>query len=197
MTDDTADYTGSLHPVPGTPTPTADTGTARSGSALKWSAARAARETGAARSTVLEAIKAGRLEATKDDAGAWQITPEALGAAGFRPGKPTPPDPAPVLEDRDKADELERLRAELSDARADSRVLTAERDAERYKREAAERERDVYRRMIEAPPQTAPIAPQAAEQAAPSPTYKTTLDAPSNDASRVGRFRRAWNVLRY
>lgn len=196
MADDTRHDTSPLHAVPDTPTPAAGTSTARwSGNALKWSAARAARETGAARSTVLEAIKAGRLEATKDDAGAWQITPEALGAAGFHPGKPTPPDPVPVLEDRAKADELNRLRAELSDARADSRVLTAERDAERYKREAAERERDVYRRMIEAPPQSAPIAPQTVAAPEPDPTPAPDPVRPST--YNVGRIRRAWNVLRY
>ena len=196
MPDDTRHDTPALHGDDDTPTPATDTGTARwSGNALRWSAARAAKETGAARSTILEALKSGRLEGTKDDNGRWQITPEALGAAGFTPGKPTPPDPVPVLEDRDERDDLARLRVELTEARADARVASVERDAERRLRESAERERDLYRRMIEAPRETAPIAPQPPEQPQPMPTpHPVSAEQPR---ANVGRWRRAWNVARF
>ena len=170
-----------------------DRGTARwSGNALRWSAARAARETGAARSTILNALQSGRLEGSKDDDGHWQITPEALGAAGFTPGKPTPPDPVPVLEDRD--DDAARLRLELAEVRAESRVLTVRLEAERRILEAVERERDLYRRMLEQgkQPQARPESPQAAEQATPIPTHAPDLVRPS-----TGKWRKALNVIRY
>lgn len=192
MPDDTGHDTSPLHAVPDTPTPAVGRW---SPNALKWSAARAARETGAARSTILEALKSGRLEGSKDDDGHWQITPEALGAAGFTPGKPTPPDPVPVLEDR--GDELARLRLELADLRAESRVLTVKLDAERYKREAVEGERDLYRLMLEQgkPSQAPPESPQAGEQAAPISSHAPTSPRPSR--ANVGRLRRALNVVRY
>ena len=189
MTDDTGHDTSPLQA-------SSDRGTARwSGNALRWSAARAARETGAARSTILEALKSGRLEGSKDDDGHWQITPEALGAAGFTPGKPTPPDPVPVLEDRD--DDTARLRLELAEVRAESRVLTVRLEAERRILEAVERERDLYRRMLEQgeSSQTPPESPQAAEQHAPLPS--PTPDPARPPQANVGRLRRAWNVIRY
>lgn len=184
MTDDTADDTNPLHVVSGT-------GAAGwSGTALRWSAARAARETGAARSTILEALKSGRLEGSKDDHGAWQIEPQALATAGFNPGKPTPPDSAPA-EGRDET--LVRLRLELAEVRADARVAVVEREAERRMRESAERERDTYRRMLEAP-----TPPVTSSQPAPDPTpTPDSISATGGDKPKTGRFRRAWNVYRY
>lgn len=186
MTDDTGHDTSPLQA-------SSDRGTARwSGNALRWSAARAARETGAARSTILNALQSGRLEGSKDDDGHWQITPEALGAAGFTPGKPTPPDPVPVLEDR--GDDAARLRLELAEARADARVAGVERDAERRLREAVERERDLYRLMLEQgeSSHTRPESPQADEQATPISSHTPTPPRPS-----TGKWRKAWNVIRY
>ena len=196
MPDDTRRDTSPLHAVPDTPTPAADRW---SPNALRWSAARAARETGAARSTILEALKSGRLEGSKDDDGHWQITPEALGAAGFTPGKPTPPDPVPVLEGRD--DDAARLRLELAEVRAESRVLTVRLEAERRILEAVERERDLYRRMLEQgeSSHTRPESTQAAEQPAPMPSH-----TPDHVESSTGKlispreYFRAWrNVRRY
>ena len=191
MPDDTRSDTSPLHAVPDTPTPAAGRW---SPNALKWSAARAARETGAARSTILEALKSGRLEGTKDADGHWQITPEALWAAGFTPGKPTPPDPQP-LEDRD--DDAARLRLELAEVRAESRVLTVSLEAERRILEAVERERDLYRRMLEQgeSSHTRPESTQAGEQAAPISSHAHDPDRPST--ANVGRLRRAWNVVRF
>lgn len=158
----------------------------------RWSAVQAAREAGVARSTIHEALKSGRLQATKDGAGAWRITPDALRAAGFAPGRQTKVHQPPG--DRDH-DDTARLRIELAEARADARVAVVERDAERRLRESVERERDLYRRMIEAPPETAVGAQQTAEQ--PSPVQAPTPTLAEAPRVNVGRFRRAWNVLRY
>ena len=166
---------------------------ARTGVGMHWSAAESARQCGVSRATIDRAIKAGKLAAEKDDEGAWRISPHALIEAGLNPGKPSPPDPVPVVDDRDQRGELERLRTELSDARADSRVLTAERDAERYKRESAERERDVYRRMIEGPSHSVTAASQTVATPGPTgPDAGYTATAPPT----TSRWRRAWNILR-
>lgn len=194
MPDDIRRDTSPLHAVPDTPTPAAGRW---SPNALKWSAARAARETGAARSTILEALKSGRLEGSKDADGHWQITPQALAVAGFTPGKPTPPDQVPVLEDHADADELNRLRAELDNARADARVFAVERDAERRLRESDARvleavtnERDLYRRMLEQgkSSHTPPESPQAAEQAAPMPSHGPDPSGASTGEQSVWEF---------
>ena len=177
MPDDTPQHSSPLQAVPDRVTPPPP----------RWSAVQAAREAGVSRSTIHDALKSGRIEATKDEHGAWQITPQALIAAGYSPGKPTKVHERPAVEDRDAVDDLSLLRVELAEARADARVAGVERDAERRLREAVERERDLYRRMIEAPQQSAPVSPQPPVQ--PSPA------GPSQ--ANVGRFRRAWNVLRY
>lgn len=161
----------------------------------RWSAVQAAREAGVSRSTIHDALKSGRIEATKDEHGAWQITPQALISAGYSPGRPTKVHERPTVEDRDDADDLSRLRVELAEARADARVAGVERDAERRLREAVERERDLYRRMLEAPRETAPSAPQTAAQPVPDPMPTPAPAGPPQ--ANVGRFRRAWNVLRY
>lgn len=189
MADDTGQHTSPLH---------ADTGRAPAGPP-RWSAAKAARECGIARSTIHEALKSGRLEATKDADGAWQITPQALVAAGYAPGMPTKVHEPRQVEDRDDGDTLTRLRIELVEARAEARVLEVERDAERRmrvseqeRREAVERERD---RMLEAPPQQAPESPQT--DATPMPDQTPTPDPVRPPQANVGRFRRAWNVARF
>ena len=158
----------------------------------RWSAVQAAREAGVSRSTIHEALKSGRLQATKDDAGAWRITPDALRAAGFAPGRQTKVHQPP--EDRDH-DDTARLRLELAEARADVRVAVVERDAERRLRESVERERDLYRRMIEAPTQSAPESPRNA--APPIPDQVSSLGPYRQSRANVSRLRRAWNVLRY
>lgn len=162
---------------------------------MYWSAAESARQCGVSRATIDRALKSGKLAAEKDDEGAWRISPHALIEAGFDPGKPSPPDPVPDLEDRDDGDTLTRLRIELVETRAEARVLEVERDAERRlrvseqeRREAAERERD---RMLEAPPTT----PVPTTEPASPPTARPAPAGPS--APSVGRLRRAWNVARY
>lgn len=163
---------------------------------MYWSAAESARRCGVSRATIDRAIKAGKLAAEKDDEGAWRISPHALTEAGLNPGKPSPPDRVDTSADTAPvSSEVHRLTVELARVQADARVFAVERDSERQLREAAERERDLYRRMLEAPPETAASAPHAVSQSVPDPT-PTPAPEPAL-RSNVGRFRRAWNVLRY
>lgn len=178
MADDTSQHTSPLHGGTGrVPAPPP-----------RWSAAKAAREAGVARSTIHEALRSGRLEATKDEHGAWQITPQALIAAGYAPGKPTKVHEPHPVEDRDDGAgvpvEVHRLMLELTEARADARVLEV-------RATSAERERDMYARMLEAPPTT----PVPTTEPASPPTARPAPAGPS--APSVGRLRRAWNVARY
>src|SRR5699024_66568 len=163
---------------------------------MYWSAAESARQCGVSRATIDRAIKAGKLAAEKDDEGAWRISPHALVEAGFNPGTPSPPEEADTHADTAPVSaEVHRLTMELARVQADARVFAVERDTERQLRESAERERDLYRRMLEAPPETATAAPQAVAQPAAAPTPDPTPEPPTRP--NVGRIRRAWNVLRY
>lgn len=167
----------------------------------RWSAVQAARESGVARSTIHEALKSGRLRATKDDNGAWRITPHALIEAGFRPGTPTKSPQDHVIEDRAVADEEAPVPAEVARLRVE--VIQAQLDGERRLREIVERqlldvvqERDrLLHRQLEAAPSPSPVAPVAPPHSAPDPTPAPAPDSPSE--ANVGRWRRAVNVLRY
>jgi len=182
MADDTVEHTSTPHlssdRVPAPPP--------------RWSAAKAAREAGVARSTVHEALRSGRLEATKDEHGAWQITPQALIAAGYSPGKPTKVNEPHPVEDRDDdvgvPARVHELMLELVEARADARVL-------KVRAESAERERDMYARMLESPSATAANTAQTTAQPASAPAPGPAPE--QAQGPNVGRFRRAWNVLRY
>ena len=113
-------------------------------------------------------------------------------AAGFNPGKPSPPEDEKPRErddsgvvDRDRMHELELA------------VLRAEVREQRTRADGLERERDLYRLMLEQgkQPQGRPESPQTAEQAAPMPSH--TPDPARPPQANVGRLRRAINVLRY
>lgn len=157
---------------------------------MYWSAAESARRCGVSRATIDRAIKAGKLAAEKDYEGAWRISPHALAEAGLNPGKPSPPEEEDTpTETAPVSAEVHRLTVELARVQADARVAVVERDVERQLRESAERERDLYRRMLDAPRETTTNAPQPAADPTPAPEPAAR--------SNVGRFRRAWNVLRY
>lgn len=166
-----------------------------------FTAGEAAQGCGVARTTISRAAAAGRIEGAKrDEAGAWVLPLSGLLAAGFNPGKPSPPDPVAASVDRDKADELTRLRAQLDEARTDARLLHMRADAaEALAAERAERIVDLRQalRQLEQgeSSQTPPGSTQAAEQAAPIPSHTPDPVRPSQ--ANVGRFRRAWNVWRY
>jgi hypothetical protein len=164
----------------------------------RWSAVQAAREAGVSRSTIHDALKSGRLQATKDDHGQWRITPQALIDAGFRTGKPTksPHQAAPSAGAGDDAPvpaEVARLRVE---------VLQVQLDGERRLREVVERqlvdvvhERDVLRRQLEAAPTAAPSASQPPEQPQPDPMPHPVSAEPPR--ANVGKWGRAWNIIRH
>lgn len=159
---------------------------------MYWSAAESARRCGVSRATIDRAIKAGKLAAEKDAEGSWRISPHALAEAGLNPGKPSPPEDEDTLtEPASVSAEVHRLTVELARVQADARVYAVERDSERQLRETAERERDLYRRMLEAPQPNTPHIPQPTDVPTPGPVSEPAAQP------NVGRFRRAWNVLRY
>lgn len=182
-----------------------DTGTPET----TFTASGAAKACGVGRSTVHRYLEQGRLPgAVRDDEGVWQIPLSALLSAGWTPGR----SPSTVDTDRGHAPggaqdtarpvpaEVHHLTVELERARAEARVHAA-------RAEALEEVVAVYRRMLEAPQNHAPTEsgldrPQAAAQAIPAPTphpdpASASPGTPWAGRPQAGRFRRAWNVLRY
>lgn len=166
----------------------------------RWSAVQAAREAGVSRSTIHEALKSGRLQATKDDNGAWRITPDALRDAGFAPGRQTK---VHQTSTSTKAGDDAPVPAEVARLRVE--VLQVQLDGERRLREVVERqlgdvvhERDLLRRQLEAAP--SPVAPVVAQESAPSPTPTPTSDGPATGEQSVWEYvkmrRRRWQARR-
>lgn len=155
-----------------------------------FTAGDAARACGVARTTISRAAAAGRIAgAERDEAGAWVLPLSGLLAAGFNPGKPSPPEDEKPHErddsgvvDRDRMHELELA------------VLRAEVREQRTRADGLERERDLYRLMLEQgkQPQVPLASPQAGEQSEPMPTH-----TPDPVRPPTGRWRKAWNVIRY
>jgi hypothetical protein len=80
----------------------------------------AAQATGTAKSTILRAIKAGRISATRDDIGQWVIDPVELNRCFPLLAVPGAPPPQPTIEHDTTADALvAELRATLADLRSD------------------------------------------------------------------------------
>lgn len=155
-----------------------------------FTAGEAARACGVSRTTISRAAAAGRIPgAERDETGAWTLPLSGLLAAGYNPGKPSPPEAAPPRRGDDEAPvpaEVYELTLELERARAEARVQAA-------RAEALERVVAIYERQLEAPQETVPLTPQA-----PSPTEVGPMTAPppaGPPTYNVGRFRRAWNVL--
>ncbi len=98
----------------------------------KLSANRAAKEAGIAKKTLLEAIASGRLTATKNDKGHWEIEPVELFRAYPKTGFLEPEKPQPTLqENHEKASGNGALEIEVKMLREQIDVLTSERDRER------------------------------------------------------------------
>ena len=148
----------------------------------------AAKACGVSRTTIVRAAAAGRIAgAVRGDDGAWTIPLDGLLGAGYNPGKPSPPEDQQRAArggamDRDEVHELQLA------------VLRAEVREQRTRADGLERERDLYRLMLEQgkQPQTPPESPQAAEQAEPIPTRTPDPARPS-----TGKWRKALNVIRY
>lgn len=139
------------------------------------------------RTTIARAAAAGRIPgAARDDEGAWTIPLSGLLAAGYEPGKPSPPEGAePRVRDEDAPvpAEVFRLSLELERARAEARAQASRADA-------LERVLIVYERQLEAPPS----APQTAPPTEAPPKQPLSAAPPPGN---TGKLRRAWNVLRY
>ena len=153
-----------------------------------FSAADAARECGVSRPTITRAAAAGRIAgAVRDDAGAWALPLDGLLAAGFHPGRPSPPED----QQRAKGDAVDRDRVhELELA-----VLRAEVREQRIRADGLERERDLYRLMLEQgkPPHAPLVASQSDEQPQSDPIPTPVYAEPPR--ANVGKWKRAWNVL--
>lgn len=157
-----------------------------------FTAGEAARACGVSRTTISRAAAAGRIPgAERDEAGAWTLPLSGLLAAGYNPGKPSPPE-APVSRpgdgDASVPAEVYELTLELERARAEARVQAA-------RAEALERLVVVYERQLEAPRETVPVAAQTPPQSASDPIRTRVSAEPLS--GNVGRWRRAWNVVRY
>lgn len=143
----------------------------------------AAEATGTSKRTILRHIdNLTRHGATKDDTGAWSIPLAALLAAGFRVGAPRTSDtdqhaptraPGALDDDRDALRaELQRVRAELTEAQHRAALAAAERAAAVAL--AAERAAHIDSlrlalRQLTAAPEPAPTAPERAPHDAEPP----------------------------
>ena len=77
----------------------------------------AAQATGAAKSTIFRAIKSGRISATRDEQGQWQIEPAELFRV-FTPVSDAPPEPSRPIPDAMTDVLVAELRATIADLRA-------------------------------------------------------------------------------
>ena len=158
-----------------------------------FTAGDAARACGVARTTISRAAAAGRIAgAERDEAGAWVLPLSGLLAAGFNPGKPSPPEDEKHRDRDDDGDMVPRRVHELELALADAR---AEARAQKIRADELEKAANAYWQLqIEQgeSSQTPPESPQAAEQAEPIPTRTPDPARPS-----TGKWRKALNVIRY
>lgn len=98
----------------------------------KLSANRAAKEAGIAKKTLLEAISSGKLSASKNDRGHWEIEPAELFRAYPKTGFLEPEKPQPTLQgNQEKTSENGTLEIEVKMLREQIDTMTAERDRER------------------------------------------------------------------
>lgn len=163
-----------------------------------FTAAGAAKACKVGRSTVHRYLEQGRLPGAERDAdGVWQIPLSALLSVGWTPGRSPSVVDTDHGHDRDSARDSDRgvslevheLTLELERARAEARAQSAKVDA-------LERVLALYERQLEAaPPKQAPIAPQTPPAPVSDPTPAPEPVRPSQ--ANVGRFRRAWNVVRF
>ena len=151
--------------------------------------AEAAKACGVSRTTIVRAAAAGRIAgAARGDDGAWTIPLDGLLAAGYQPGKPSPPEDE---KPRDRDDEVvprrvHELELALADARAEAR-------AQKIRADELEKAANAYWQLqIEAPaPSPSPVAPVAPPHSAPDPTPAPDPDRPSADELTVWEYLKA------
>ena len=133
---------------------------------MPYSLSQAAEAVGMNRSSILRAIKAGKVSATRDEYDQWQIEPAEL-------HRVYPAAPAPATTHTDEL--IAELRARLEDMRA--ALAKAELHAETWR---AAFERELAQRALPTP---STDAQQAVQQ-------------PEQPAAELSRFRRAWRWMR-
>lgn len=118
-----------------------------------WTPQQAADETGVSRSTIMRKIKAGSFPNAEMVEGTWRIPVTDLGAAGLRPGRPSPPDHNGDHDgDRehvqDMTDQVTTLTAELAEERRSRTVAEAVAQERERTIEALTETISDYRRML-------------------------------------------------
>ena len=166
---------------------------------MSFDLASAAAATGVAKSSVLRAIKGGRISATRDDAGRWHVEPVEL----FKIFPPLPPTQPPTHQhgapDRVTQlleDQVAELRTMLADMRRREDDLQRDRDHWRTAFENTQRLLTAPTHQDEAPAQ--PPQPAAGNPAAGENPSKDS-SAPVADAGNpaaTSRLRRTWRWLR-
>ena len=152
----------------------------------------AAAATGVAKSSVLRAIKAGRISAQRDDNGRWHVEPVELFKI-FPPLPPTQPATHQHGVPERVTQLLEAQLAELKTALADMR-----QDRDRWIAEAADWKRQAQN-PLPPPPRDAP--PTQPAQPDENPVETTGFQPPipfatRSAAAQPSRFRRAWRWMR-
>lgn len=100
---------------------------------MKLSANQASKEAGKTKKTILDAIKSGRLSATKNDKGHWEIDPSEI-ARVFPKTTTTPPTETattPPIENHENRIKIAELEAEVKALRREVERTDAERERER------------------------------------------------------------------
>ncbi|KIT14724.1 hypothetical protein [Jannaschia aquimarina] len=95
---------------------------------MTLSANRAAKEAGIAKATLLEALKTGRMSASKNDKGHWLIDPAELFRVFPKPGTDTSEKPQPTPQENNSTSVLQ---VELEAAKRELATANLERERER------------------------------------------------------------------
>jgi hypothetical protein len=152
----------------------------------------AAAATGVAKSSVLRAIKAGRISAQRDDNGRWHVEPVELFKI-FPPLPPTQPATHQHGVPERVTQLLEAQLAELKTALADMR-----QDRDRWIAEAADWKRQAQNPLPPPPRDALPTQPAQPDE---NPVETTGFQPPvpfatRSAAAQPSRFRRAWRWMR-
>jgi hypothetical protein len=145
----------------------------------------ASQATGCAKSTILRAIKAGRISATRDDIGQWAIDPSELFRVFPALALPATAE-TPRMEHDATADVLvAELRQVITDLRRGQDDLRLERDKWQAAHEREQAAHAATQRLLQPPPAT-----PTAQDATPGGEGETADGTPRN------RLLRTWRWLR-
>ncbi len=99
---------------------------------IQLSLNKAAKEAGVAKATLLEALKSGRLSASKSDKGHWEIDPSELFRVFPKTGRQDPAEPNPTPhENQLKTTQNGALEVEVRMLREQLKLVATERERER------------------------------------------------------------------